>query len=108
MVGLIGLDGLDPRHDSAELGFLLNERYWGHGYATQAAAVVVWFGFRVLKLNRIYARHLASNAASARVLAKVGMQREGVLREFARKPKGFEDVVVAAIPRREWAACGKR
>jgi len=64
MVGLIELDSLDPRHDSAELGFLLNERHWGHGYATEAAVVVVWFGFHVLRLNRIYARHLASNAAS--------------------------------------------
>ena len=64
--------------------------------------MVVWFGFLVLKLNRIYARHLVSNAASARVLTKVGMKREGVLREFARRPKGFEDVVMRAILRREW------
>jgi len=100
--GLIGLTDLDAKHASAELGFLLDERYWGHEYASEAAAVVVWFGFHVLKLNRIYARHLASNAASARVLTKVGMKREGVLREFARRPKGFEDVVVRAILRREW------
>lgn len=76
------------------MGFLLDERYWGHGYTTEPAAAVVRLGFQALKLNRICARHLASNAASARVLAKVGMQRAGMLREFARKPKGFEDVVV--------------
>ncbi len=108
MAGFIGLDGLDPRHDSAELGFLLDERYWGNGYATEAAAVVLLFGFEGLKLNRIYARHLVSNAASARVLTKVGMKREGVLREFARKQNGFEDAVMRAILRREWAECGKR
>jgi RimJ/RimL family protein N-acetyltransferase len=99
---LIGLDGLDPMHDSVELGFLLNERYWGHGYATEAAAVVLWFGFVGLKLNRIYARDLASNTASARVLTRVGMKREGVLREFERKPKGSEDAVMRAILRRGW------
>ena len=102
MVGLIGLDGLDSRHDSAELGFVLNERHWGNHYATEAAVVVVWFGFVGLKLNRIYARHLASNTASARVLTNIGMKREGMLREFARKPKGFEDAVMSAILRREW------
>jgi RimJ/RimL family protein N-acetyltransferase len=102
MVGLIGLDGLDSRHDSAELGFVLNERHWGNHYATEAAVVVVWFGVVGLKLNRIYARHLASNTASARVLTNIGMKREGMLREFARKPKGFEDAVMSAILRREW------
>ena len=40
--------------------------------------------------------------ASARVLRKVGMKREGLLREFARKENGFEDAVIRAILRREW------
>jgi len=56
VVGLVGLSGLDAKHASAELGFLLDERYWGHEYASEAAAVVVWFGFHVLKLTR--ASHL--------------------------------------------------
>jgi len=102
VVGLAGLHGLDLRHDSAELGFVVNERHWGNGYASEAAAVVLWFGFEKLKLNRIYARHLAGNAASARVLAHIGMKREGVLREFAQKPDGFEDAVISSILRREW------
>ena len=102
LIGLIGLDSLDARHESAELGFLVDERYWGHGYASEAAAVVLLFGFESLKLNRVYARHLVSNTASARVLRKVGMKREGLLREFARKDNGFEDAVIRAILRREW------
>ncbi len=55
-----------------------------------------------LKLNRIYARHLASNTASGRVLAKLGMRQEGVLREFAPKGQGFEDAVLLSLLRREW------
>jgi [ribosomal protein S5]-alanine N-acetyltransferase len=41
----------------------------------------VGYGFKYLKLNRIYAYHLVSNEASARVLAKLGMKQEGVLRQ---------------------------
>ena len=64
--------------------------------------MVLWFGLEKLKLNRIYARHLVSKTASARVLRKVGMKREGLLREFARKEDGFEDAVIRATLRREW------
>jgi RimJ/RimL family protein N-acetyltransferase len=64
MFGLAGLTDLDARHASAELGFLLDPGCWGKGYATEAADLVVWYGFKDLKLNRIYARHLVSNPAS--------------------------------------------
>ena len=50
---------------SAELSFLLQERFWGRGYATEAAGRLVRYGFERFKLNRISARHLASNTASA-------------------------------------------
>jgi len=38
LVGLVGLDSIDAAHASAELSFLLHERFWGQGYATEAAA----------------------------------------------------------------------
>ena len=47
-----------------------------------------------------------SNEASARVLAKLGMKQEGRLRQFARRGSGFEDVVVVALLREEWAGAG--
>jgi [ribosomal protein S5]-alanine N-acetyltransferase len=102
VVGLIGLDAREAGPASAELAFLLKVGFWGQGYATEAGAAVVEFGFKRLKLNRIYARHIASNTASGRVLAKLGMKQEGVLREFAPKGKGFEDAVLLSLLRREW------
>ena len=53
------------------------------------------------------ARHLASNNASARVLAKLGMVQEGLLREFARKGDAFHDVVMMALLREEWPPAQK-
>jgi [ribosomal protein S5]-alanine N-acetyltransferase len=102
VVGLAGLDRREAGPASAELAFLLKVGFWGQGYATEAAEVVVDFGFKRLKLNRIYARHLAGNSASGRVLAKLGLRQEGVLREFAPKGNGFEDAVLLSLLRREW------
>ena len=59
------------------------------------------YGFKYLKLNRTYAYHLVSNEASARVLARLGMKQEGVLRQFASRGKAFEDVVLMALLRQE-------
>ena len=49
--------------------------------------MVLLFGLESLELNRIYARHLVSNTASARVLREVGMKREGLPRERARNER---------------------
>jgi hypothetical protein len=65
---------------------------WGKGYATEAARTAVRFGFEHLGLNRIWSYYMVRNPASGRVLAKVGMKREGLLREHVRKNEAFEDV----------------
>jgi [ribosomal protein S5]-alanine N-acetyltransferase len=76
--------------------------WWGQGYATEAARAVLRYGFEELKLNRIYAHHMTKNPASGRVLEKIGMQREGCLRQMIRKWGVLEDVVLYAILRQDW------
>jgi len=60
-------------------------------------------GFEELKLNRICANHMVRNPASARVLKKVGMRREGLQRQRLRKWGVFEDVVMMAVLRDDWS-----
>lgn len=79
LIGAVGLE-LEPDHRRAELGYWIGRPYWGVGYATEACRSVVSYGFREMGLRRIYGRHLAENHASGRVLEKVGMVREGLLR----------------------------
>ena len=102
LLGVIGFDDRSVNNASAELGFLLDPRWWGRGYATEAADLAVWYGFKHLKLNRIYAHHRVSNPASGRVLAKLGMKQEGLMRQCVRKGKGFEDMVLMALLREAW------
>src|SRR5919198_44546 len=91
LCGGIGLH-LDPVHKHAELGYWLGVPFWGRGYATEAARAVVDYGFSTLGLHRIYASHFASNAASGRVLRKIGMKYEGCLRGHICKWETFHDL----------------
>lgn len=99
LIGCAGLRDIDPEHLQAELGFWIGRDWWGKGYAREAAAEVLRFGFEDLGLNRICAHHMVRNPAAGRVLLHIGMQREGVLRERVRKWGVFEDVVVYSMLR---------
>ena len=72
--------------DSAEVGFLLNRRYWGQGLATEAARAVVEWALSNPSIHRVWATCDTENLASARVLEKAGLAREGILRSSIVRP----------------------
>ena len=80
--GLIGCCGLtiDADHRRAELGYWIGAAWWNRGYATAASRTLVAFAFAHLGLIRVFAAHFTGNPASGRVMAKVGMRFEGILR----------------------------
>lgn len=80
MIGIITLI-LTPYHRRAEIGYWLGEDYWNMGYATEAAQYLIKDAFKRHKLNRLYAKSFVGNEASRRVLEKLGMQYEGLLRQ---------------------------
>jgi [ribosomal protein S5]-alanine N-acetyltransferase len=99
LVGSISLREIDPVHLQAELGYWIGVPYWNQGYATEASRAMIGLGFERLGLNRIYAHHMARNPASGRVLERIGMRCEGVLRQRVRKWGRFEDVVIYSVLR---------
>jgi ribosomal-protein-alanine N-acetyltransferase len=107
LIGSGGLRDIDPEHNQAELGFWIGRDWWGNGYAREAAAAVIRFGFESLGLNRICAHHMVRNPAAGRVLQSAGMQREGLLRQRVRKWGRYEDVVLYAVLRNE-GGCSDR
>lgn len=102
LIGAIALR-LEEAHDRAEMGYWIGVPYWGQGFATEAAAALLDYGFRDLALNRIYACRMTRNPASGRVLEKIGLQHEGRLRRHVRKWDSYEDLEVYGILRSEWA-----
>jgi RimJ/RimL family protein N-acetyltransferase len=91
LCGAVGL-AIAPQHHRAELGYWIGLPYWGRGFATEAAAAVVAYGFDTRGLHRIYAHHYAENLASGRVLEKIGMRHEGHLRQHIQKWGRFVDL----------------
>ncbi|TMD62463.1 MAG: GNAT family N-acetyltransferase [Chloroflexi bacterium] len=81
LIGNCGIRMKTPGAREADIGYELDPHFWGSGYATEAASELLAFGFRDLVLHRIWAWCIAENIASARVLEKIGMRREGHLRE---------------------------
>jgi RimJ/RimL family protein N-acetyltransferase len=73
----IGKCGVHLRETGFELGYWLGRPYWGQGYATEAAAEVLAFGFRNLRADHIWAGWFHDNPASGRVLEKLGFKPNG-------------------------------
>lgn len=96
LVGAVSLT-ITAAHRRGELGYWIGRPYWNRGYATEAAAAVVDFGLEELGLYRIQARHLTRNPASGRVMQKIGMVREGILRKHIVVRGQIEDVVMYSI-----------
>jgi [ribosomal protein S5]-alanine N-acetyltransferase len=100
-VGAIGLR-IDLANDSGELGYWIGKPHWNRGFASEAALAVLDYAFTTIGLNRVAAVHLVRNPASGRVMEKIGMTQEGVLREAVKKWDIYEDVAQRAVLRREW------
>lgn len=80
LVGACMLAVTSAQHRRGEVGYVLAREHWGKGYATEAAAAVLAFARDELGLERVEATCRPGNVASQRVLAKLGMRQEGVLR----------------------------
>ncbi|MGX6601063.1 GNAT family N-acetyltransferase [Micromonosporaceae bacterium Da 78-11] len=82
LVGSVELQIESAEHGRGEMGYVMSRDAWGHGYATEAAAALLRFGFEQLGLRRISATCDPENVGSSRVLEKIGMTFEGRLRSY--------------------------
>jgi ribosomal-protein-alanine N-acetyltransferase len=90
LVGTVSLF-IDERERAGLLGFWVGLPYWSKGYATEAVAEVVRYGFEERGLQRIRANHFGSNTASGKVLRKVGMRHLGTRPNYYEKWGTKED-----------------
>ena len=95
--GLIRREGLDD----PDVGYAFLARTWGHGYAAEAALASLDYGRRVLGIGRIVAITAPDNAASIKVLEKIGLAAAGLIRLPGRDDESAYFVSdVEAGPRR--------
>jgi len=93
---LIGMIELRPAGHKSDLGYVLSQAHWGRGYATEALRAVISHAWTMPGMARIWATCDVDNLASARVLEKAGMLREGLLRAWEMHPG------CSARPRDSW------
>jgi len=91
------------RHRSSELHCIIRREDWGKGYGAEAIGALLALGFEEFKLHRIFSVVDPEDAASARVLEKCGLQREGHLREHLWIKGQWRDSLLYAILDYEWA-----
>jgi RimJ/RimL family protein N-acetyltransferase len=102
LIGSAGIRLIPEDPEQGAIGYVYHKKYWGQGFATEACRELIKFGFKDLKLHRIFATCDRENTGSANVLRKSGMRQEG---HFVKdkKIKGlWRDTLLFAILKSEW------
>ncbi|MEP7136914.1 MAG: GNAT family N-acetyltransferase [Chloroflexota bacterium] len=86
---------IDPRIEGLKVGvgYVIARAHWGKGYMPEATRAIIEWAFQQPAIYRVYATTDVENVASQRVLEKVGMQSEGLLRKYIIHPN------ISDIPR---------
>jgi len=103
VIGSCTLWNFDTDSLRCELGYELNRAYWRQGIISEAVAAVLAYGFTELALHRIEAIVSGGNAASQKLLLKLGFAHEGNLRQRSRFRGKFEDELYFGLLREEWS-----
>ncbi|MEC0369007.1 GNAT family N-acetyltransferase [Paenibacillus chibensis] len=82
LIGTAGFNAWAPKHRRAEIGYEIHPEHWRKGYASEAAASILKYGFDHMNLARIGAVVFTGNQASQEMLIKLGFEQEGTLRNY--------------------------
>ncbi|MFP4599030.1 MAG: GNAT family N-acetyltransferase [Persicimonas sp.] len=96
VIGTVGLQLVQSELGDGSIGFCMNRDFWGRGLATEAAGALLDWAVEEFQLPRIYATCRPDNHASARVLEKLGMGREGRLRKNIKVAGQWRDSLLYA------------
>lgn len=104
LIGTCVLWNFIREHDRAEIGYVLSPAWWGKGVATEAASALLTFGFTEMGLHSVEAQIAPDNAASRRVLEKLGFVQEAYYREnyYHIVEQRFTDTAVFSLLVSTW------
>lgn len=102
IIGMISLMDIDRQNKNGELGYWLGKKYWGRKIMKEAIRLILNFGFKRLKLVRVYARVVHLNITSTKLLEKAGFIYEGKLRKNHFRNKQWYDELRYSILKEEF------
>ena len=82
LVGIAEIFEFDDKANRVEIGYTVNENYWGKGIATNAVKLMLDFLFNIIDVNSIQATPMPVNTKSKNVLERCGFIYEGTLRQI--------------------------
>ena len=101
LLGTCGFHSWDKEDLRVEIGYELAREHWGQGYMTEALRPVLAYGFAQMQVNRIEALIDARNTSSRKLAERLGLQFEGVLRQYLVMRGVPTDTAVYAILRED-------
>jgi [ribosomal protein S5]-alanine N-acetyltransferase len=101
-IGTCGWVYWNVAHNRAEIGYVLSREFWNKGVMSEVVKQIINFGFNNMNLNRIEARCVIENGGSERVMQKVGMTHEGIIREQMLVKGNYLSVNMYSILKKEW------
>jgi len=109
-IGFVGLNHISWINRNANIFIRIGETdYWRKGYATEAAKMVIDYGFQELDLHKIFAGVHSPNIASWKVAEeKIGLTREGILKDDVYVNGKYHDVYKYRILKKEWKEFRKK
>ncbi|HXK33167.1 MAG TPA: GNAT family protein [Dehalococcoidia bacterium] len=103
-IGNINFFNTSAEDRKTELGIMIGEKaYWSNGYGSDALRLMLRFAFEEMNLNRVQLDVYAENARARAAYRKVGFVEEGTRRRARYQQGAYQDVVVMAVLRDEWA-----
>lgn len=101
-VGSVQLTPVKEAHGYANLGVWFHPKAWGRGYALEASAHLVEYGFQQLRLHRVSAMAASPNEASRTLCKRLGFVHEGTTREAQFADGRYVDVERYGLLVDEW------
>ena len=102
-IGNCGFNDIDYANRNAVFGILIGEKdQWGKGYASEAAQLLLHYGFNELNLHRISLEVYSHNKRAQRTYEKAGFLHEGTMRESYFRDGVYHDTLVMAVLKSEW------
>ena len=93
-IGNISLQKIDAKNNNAELGIILGEKgYWGKGLASEAARMLLMYGFEMRGFHRIWCGTSVKNIPMQKLALKLGFVEEGIRKEAMLKNGEFVDII---------------
>lgn len=103
-IGHAGVDDIFFEDKRGEIFFLIGDREnWGKGYGKEIVDALLWYGFKRLHLNGLFATAAVDNIASIKILKKAGFKKIGIRREYNYINGRFVDEVLFDLTYRDYA-----